>query len=194
MKQGKFLVIEGAHGTGKTTLALALKKNLERKGCSVSLSKEPFSKDMIKTIRKYSKGLEPHVLNHLVLADRFLHVKFLEKALNANDLVISVRYTPSSFVYQRISGIPLSIIETLNKHFMKFDKLVMLHSTYQKRIKRIKQRPKSFFMDKKNLTLEQRYYSAICKKMKNNRNALVIDSTQSKSKVLENVLRFLNLH
>ena len=194
---GTFLVIEGAHGTGKTTLSKALTEALKRRGYSVSCSIEPFSAEIAQLLEKHSKHFDPHVINHLVLADRFLHVQFLTKALNMHDFVISTRYTPSSFVYQRISGIQPRILKTFNKDFLKFDKMVMLNTTYQTRISRIKQRAKpassSFFMKEANLKLEQKYYSAMCRKMKNCHNILVIDSILPEPAVLEKVLQFLNV-
>lgn len=195
MKNGKFVVIEGGHGTGKTTLARNLKKRLEEKGFSTSLSKEPYSKEISKLISKFSEKLEPIPLHFLLLADRAIHVKFIKQQQKEKDFTFSVRYVPSSLVYQRISGINKKTILQHNAGFPKPEKMILLHCDIKIRRDRIRKdsdtRKKHYFLKNKKLQLEQKYYSELCKEMKKNKHEKIIDVSQPMSLVSSEAFKFL---
>lgn len=198
--KGLFLVIEGGHGTGKTTLARELKGILEHQGFSVSLSREPYSHEIISLIRKYSKinNFDPYVLQFLILADRAIHNEFIVNTLRKYDFVISVRHIPSNLVYQRISGISLNKIKTLNSRFLQPDFLIMLKINFSERCKRIqlksKVRRQHYFLTKEKLLLEQRYYSELCNLFKTKQSTCIIDTEKSKMKVANIAYDFIEKH
>ncbi len=183
--KGIFLVIEGAHGTGKTTLARELKSSLERQGFSVSMSREPYSLGIISIIRKYAKisHFNPYILQFLILADRAIHNEFIKSVLKKFDFVISVRYIQSNLVYQRISGIPLKEIRVMNSRFLQPDFLIILKTDLSQRYKRIPLkstvRRQHYFLTKEKLPLEQRYYSELCNSLKTKQSACIIDTEKS---------------
>lgn len=195
-----FLVIDGGHGTGKTTLATTLKRKLEAKGYSVSLSKEPFSREIIPLISKFSRvsQIDPYVLQYLILADRSLHNEFIRNNLKTHDFVISVRYISSNLVYQRISGIPIKKIIYLNSDFLQPDILIMLKSDLSRRDKRMRKdskvRQEHYFLLKSKLLLEQKYYSKLCDMLKRKRSVCIIDAEKSRTEVAIAAHNFIQKH
>lgn len=197
MKNSVFLVIEGSHGSGKTTLARSLRKRLEMEGYSVSQSKEPFSleiKHLIKTYSRVSK-MNPYVLQYLLLADRAVHNEFIKKEFENYDVVISVRYTLSNYVYQRISGIPIDEIKKLNSHFMNPDIWILLKSNFLKRSKRMRKeskiRQQHYFLIQENLLLEQKYYSELFNQLRSKPFVRIINSEKSKMEVANEAFNFI---
>ncbi len=115
---GRFLVFEGGHASGKTTLAKKLSLSLTERGKKVVLTKEPFNNDIRKFVEEISKEDDRVKGNlailYLLSADRYFHLDFIQEQLELNDFVISDRYVLSSLVYQQMHGIPLSKIEEAN--------------------------------------------------------------------------------
>jgi dTMP kinase len=95
---GKFVVIEGIDGSGKTTQAHIVAKKLP----GAVYTKEPTSGPIGKFIREGISGegsLPPVALQHLLSADRAVHEEEVKELLNEGKLVISDRYLWSSVAY-----------------------------------------------------------------------------------------------
>jgi len=124
--KGKFIVIEGIDGCGKTTQIDELSKwlpssGLLKKGSILISTREPVGRSLGKKIRglildnyEYNK---PSSLAELLLysADRAEHVsKIISPALNNNDWVISDRFSDSTLAYQGYGrNINLEIIKNI---------------------------------------------------------------------------------
>lgn len=110
MSQGKFIVIEGIDGTGKSTLSrrLKLKLELELGSQDVLVTHEPCSiiENTIRGLFKRSEGpLNPESMSVLFTADRLLHMDgTVIPALNQGAWVISDRHKLSTLVYQTAMG------------------------------------------------------------------------------------------
>lgn len=105
--KGKFIVIEGLDGTGKTTQAAILKERLNRSGISAMLSAEPTEGEIGKMIRRAISGQGSYsssVLAALFLADRIHHnlepENGIQSTLSKGLSMISDRYYYSSMAYQ----------------------------------------------------------------------------------------------
>lgn len=114
MQDGKFIVIEGVDGAGKTTQITKIKERLEGLGKKVFVTCEPTCKS--KTHRPTSVGsmigdvllgkceMTPTAFAALFLCDRILHNTDPEigirAALRRGEYVICDRYYYSSFAYQ----------------------------------------------------------------------------------------------
>lgn len=99
--QGKFIVIEGGEGTGKTTLARNLKARLDPE--QFIFTREPggtpFAEEMRKII--FAQNDDPFKELCLFFAARRDHVlKLVRPALEAGKHVISDRYVASTYAYQ----------------------------------------------------------------------------------------------
>ena len=109
--KGKFIVIEGIDGCGKTTQIEAISKWLPTSGLMKTNSKlvktrEPGGSQLGKKLRNIildnNQNNKPSSLAELLLysADRAEHVsKIISPALNNNDWVISDRFSDSTLAY-----------------------------------------------------------------------------------------------
>ena len=124
--KGKFIVIEGIDGCGKTTQIDALSKWLPNSGLIMNGSKlittrEPGGSLLGKKLRGLildnNENNKPSSLAELLLysADRAEHVaKIISPALNNNDWVISDRFSDSTLAYQGYGrNINLEIIKNI---------------------------------------------------------------------------------
>ncbi len=124
--KGKFIVIEGIDGCGKTTQIDELSKWLPSSGLINKYSKiittrEPGGSQLGKKLRGLildnNENNKPSSLAELLLysADRAEHVsKIISPALNNNDWVISDRFSDSTLAYQGYGrNINLEIIKNI---------------------------------------------------------------------------------
>ena len=124
--KGKFIVIEGIDGCGKTTQIEALTKwlpnsGLIEKGSKLITTREPGGSLLGKKLRGLlldnKENNKPSSLAELLLysADRAEHVsKIISPALNNNDWVISDRFSDSTLAYQGYGrNINLEIIKNI---------------------------------------------------------------------------------
>ena len=124
--KGKFIVIEGIDGCGKTTQIDELSKWLPNSGLIKNRSKliatrEPGGSLLGQKLRRLildnNKDNKPSSLSELLLysADRAEHVsKIISPALNKNDWVISDRFSDSTLAYQGYGrNINLEIIKKI---------------------------------------------------------------------------------
>ena len=124
--KGKFIVIEGIDGCGKTTQIDEIykwlpKSGLMEKNSKVVKTREPGGSLLGKKLRNLildnSKENKPSALAELLLysADRAEHIsKIISPALENNDWVISDRYADSTLAYQGYGrNINLEIIKKI---------------------------------------------------------------------------------
>jgi len=124
--KGKFIVIEGIDGCGKTTQIDELSKWLPKSGlikkdCNLITTREPGGSLLGKKLRGLildnNESNKPSSLAELLLysADRAEHVsKIISPALKKNDWVISDRFAASTLAYQGYGrNINLEIIKNI---------------------------------------------------------------------------------
>ncbi len=113
--KGIFITFEGGEGTGKTTVAKLVEEELISKGMKVFLTREPggtgleFS-EKIREIIMDNDNIDPITELLLFNASRREHlVKKIIPHLNKNEIVISDRFSDSTFIYQGVvKGVELS--------------------------------------------------------------------------------------
>ena len=124
--RGKFIVIEGIDGCGKTTQIDELSKwlpksGLIKKGSKLITTREPGGSQLGKKLRSLildnNENYKPSSLAELLLysADRAEHVsKIIAPALQNNDWVICDRFSASTLAYQGYGrNINLEIIKNI---------------------------------------------------------------------------------
>src|SRR5258708_7039750 len=118
-ERGKFISFEGGEGAGKSTQARMLRDQLQSRGRSVLLTREPGGSPGAEEIRKLLVEGEPErwaplAETLLFIAARADHVaRLIAPALAAGTWVISDRFADSTFVYQ---GIPRGLgVETVRR-------------------------------------------------------------------------------
>ena len=121
MNRGRFIVLEGADGTGTTTQADRLITSLERIGISTLRTAEPSDLTVGKLIRtRLGEGIESDLgwrsLALMFAADRLDHMaRQIEPALKAGQWVVCDRYVLSSLVYQSLH-MDTAWVQALNQY------------------------------------------------------------------------------
>lgn len=121
MKKGLFITFEGIDGCGKTTQIELLKEELEKKGYTVLLTREPGAKGLGEKFREillnYDREVSSNCESFLFLADRAQHVDTIIKpAINNGTIVLCDRHTDSTVAYQGYGReLDLEQIYQLNK-------------------------------------------------------------------------------
>lgn len=104
MQQGRYVVIEGTDGSGKSTIGVEVIKRLEAEGVKVWAAHEPGSTPIGEAIRSIVKdaSLERSPLTELLMftAARAELAELIKQKLEAGVWVISSRNYLSSVVYQ----------------------------------------------------------------------------------------------
>jgi dTMP kinase len=167
---GKFIVFEGAHASGKTTVAKQVVKALTSKGIRAIYTKEPFSNQLKPVIERFSRvgSKDSTALAFLIAADRSLHLARISQWVKEGKYVICDRYKLSSLVYQRIDGLDKRIVEQINNTFVDPDSTFLILTSLKQRRERLshaKRNPDHRFLSPPALAAEQRYYEeyAQCK-------------------------------
>lgn len=123
MPAGKYIVIEGGDGTGKTTQADLLQKHLESQGLNVIHLKEPGGSPIAEAIRMVIlDGTLPRTpMTNILLFTANRHELWHDKikpALDAGTWVISTRNYWSTLVYQGYGeGMSESVITAITATF-----------------------------------------------------------------------------
>ncbi len=119
MSKGFLITIEGPDGSGKSTQIELLKKYLETKGYTVTMSREPGGTPISEKIReiildKNNSEMVPMTEALLYAASRAQHVaEVIKPAIEKGNIVICDRFVDSSIAYQgygRKLGEPVTII------------------------------------------------------------------------------------
>ena len=161
--RGRFIVIEGADGTGTTTQTQALASVLRARGRSVHTTAEPSQGPIGQLIRTMLRDVaRPRVeraaeLALLFAADRLHHVACeVEPALARGHDVISDRYALSSWVYQALD-LPLVWVQALNTNARAPDVTILIDVPVREAAARMRARggPREMFDD-----VQQRVHEA----------------------------------
>lgn len=119
--RGKFIVLEGIDGSGKTTQVLNVVKTIFNlnKNNQVLLTREPTWRS--KEIRaKLDNGdVDPNWLTKAFVCDREMHIKNdIEPAILNNINVVCDRYYQSTLAYQGAQGVDLRYLRELHKDWL----------------------------------------------------------------------------
>ena len=109
MKKGKFIVIEGTDGSGKTTQTEALIRRLKKEGVSSESLRFPqYEKNLFGSlIRECLDGkhgdfisMDPKIASVLYAADRFETISKIKKWIDEGKVIIADRYASSNQIHQ----------------------------------------------------------------------------------------------
>jgi dTMP kinase len=117
IRRGKFIVIEGIDGAGKTELVKSLAQDLDFEGYDVVTTHEPSSilEPYIRNLFKRPQGPPPpDEMTVLFTADRLIHMaETIRPALERGSIVICDRHKLSTMVYQTANGASPSLVEAM---------------------------------------------------------------------------------
>jgi dTMP kinase len=107
--------MDGLGGAGKTTTIRHLHRYLIERGYAVHTTTEPSAAPLGEIARHNTDTYRGYALACLVAADRYHHLATdIRPAIAAGRIVLCDRYVASSYVLQRMDGVPLAFIAALN--------------------------------------------------------------------------------
>lgn len=190
-KKGVFICIEGLDGSGKTTHAYSLVKNLQKMGLDAIYTTEPSGGEFGRFIRAsvlQGRKRLPRVVEALLFAvDRVDHVeKEVKPALRKGKIVVSDRYVFSSLAYQGAAGLDLEWIEKINRLALPTDLAIYIDVAPEVVVKRIR-RKKSIM---ESLEIQRRVQEVYMKFLKN-KKLVSLDGDRKKREVEEIILKIV---
>jgi dTMP kinase len=149
MKKPRFIVLEGADGSGKSTHSRLLADYLNSRGISALVTAEPTKGQIGQKIRMVLKGSEhasAEELTQLFTEDRKEHVDMLIiPALDSGKTVICDRFYYSTIAYQSVQGVDEGWISELNSFVPEPDIVILLEIDPEEADTRISGREREVF-------------------------------------------------
>lgn len=203
MKRGKFIVLEGLDGSGKSTQLKIISKKLKAMGKRVYVTAEPTESQTGKYLRKIlSECIEKdmYLQSALFLADRLEHitdsVNGIENYLDKGYIVISDRYYFSSFAYQGTAS-DMGWVMDINlkcPQILKPDLCVFFDvnpDTCKSRIDKSRAKPELYEKDINKIREIRNNFFTVFDKLKDSHNIAIIDSNAPINDVSRKALKFI---
>ncbi|MBQ2614204.1 MAG: dTMP kinase [Clostridia bacterium] len=203
MKQGKFIVMEGLDGCGKSTQIQRLAETLRKRGEKVLITAEPTDFETgayLRRILSESQEKNMYLQAALFLADRLEHITHpefgIKRYLNEGYTVICDRYYYSSFAYQGtatdmdwVMDINLKCGEILTPDLCIF--LDVNPDTCKERIDRVREKPELY---EKNIDLMRQIrqnFLSVLEKLTPEQHIVIIDANRTLEDVEKEILQYV---
>lgn len=171
---GKFIVIEGLDGSGKSAQVDLVINFLKENGKDVVVTKEPTMESeagrRIKQALRKEITIEPLELQKLYVQDRKEHLENkVIPALSNGKFIVSSRYAFSTFAYGYSDGLDVDLLVKMNNSFLLPDLTLIINVSPDSCIKRIEGRgePIELFEQREKLTKVNEIYKKIPSIFKN---------------------------
>jgi len=188
---GKFIVVEGLDGSGKSSQVDLVVDLLKKSGKEVILTKEPTMDSeagrKIKQALRKEIVVEPMELQKLYVQDRKEHLENkVIPALKEGKFVVSSRYAFSTFAYGYSDGLNVDELVEMNEGFLLPDLTVIVDVDPESCVKRIEGRgePKELFEQKEKLTRVNEIYKRLPAMFD---NVVIINGERPISEVFEDI-------
>ena len=193
-----FIVFEGIEGTGKSYQINKLYKNLKKKNFNAIKTREPGGSSTAELIRnlifsKKSIKLDNLTDFYLMNAARNEHVKkTLLPAKKKNKIVISDRFTDSTYAYQVIGNKISKDINLINQKYilqgLKPDLTIVLKASFKAIYSRIRKRKNNNKFDMLKNDFYKKAQNAYLSLAKRNKNYLIFDSSNNTPELEKKIL------
>lgn len=203
MNRGKFIVIEGGDGSGKTTQIKLIQKSFKKTGIKTVYTREPGGTKLGEAIREillHNKKVKNSSLTEAFLfnASRATWVeKIVAPNLKAGKTVLTDRSYPSTYAYQGVAGdVPSEQIDQLNKIAMSGmipDLIIVIDLDYK--TARERQKNAGIISDKieaRAKSYQEKVYSGFRQFAKFHANATLVDGKQSPPLVHRDIIKKIN--
>lgn len=189
--RGVFVVLEGIDGSGKTTIANMILRELSEMGYKTLYTYEPTDSEIVNIVKtKFSDFRDPYIDALTFALDRLLHIKLkILPALEQGYIVVCDRYYYSSVAYQGALGAPVEWVLEVNKWVLKPDIAVYLDVDPLIALKR-KEKASSRFSEFEKLEIQYKVREVYLDLV--NRGLLVlVDASRNISEVYSDVRRLI---
>ena len=204
MNKGFMVVFDGSNGAGKTTVIKSVEKYLSSKGYDVLLTREPGGTPIGEKIREVildPKTPEMSFMTELMLfgAGRAQHIQEkLIPALSEGKIVISDRFDAATYSFQHFArGIDINTINKINDLALSGfspNMNIVLDLDPEEGLKRVQSRGEGLdrLEDEKAEFLARARNGYLKQAEQNPSKFEVIDASQSKEKVLQDVIQVID--
>lgn len=188
---GKFIVIEGLDGSGKSAQVDLVIDYLKNLGKEVIVTKEPtMDSDAGRKIKQALRGeikIDPLELQKLYVQDRKEHLENkVNPALQNGKFVVSSRYAFSTFAYGYSDGLNVDELIKMNEEFLLPDLTIIVDVNPELCVKRIESRgeEKELFEKIEKLTKVNEIYKKTPEMFE---NVFVVNGEKSIPEVFEEI-------
>ena len=208
-KKSLFIVFEGVEGCGKSYQSHKLKKNLEKKGINLLLTREPGGTRSAESIRRlilkdyFNKGktekFDKYTDTLLYLAARNEHIKNkIKPALKKKRVVICDRFIDSTLAYQ-VHGKKVNryFIDHIHKFILQGIKpniTFILKVSSQSSKLRLKKRKTKNRYDNFSQSFYTKAQKSFLKIARNKKNYFVLDSSLNNPDLEKKIFRIVCKH
>jgi len=198
-KRGKFIVLEGIDGCGKSSQLLNIAQYIINKSKynHVLVTREPYKIREIRGILRQDSNAysQAKKLAELFVQDRKEHVQeIILPALNKSVDVISDRYKYSTIVYQSVQGIPIEELIEMHKNMPVPDLIFIFDAPVEiaeKRMSKDNRQEHKFEANKEfQEKLRQRYLEM--SKIFPEEKIVIIDSTKTIEEIGKEIIKILD--
>ena len=186
--KGLFIVFEGIDGGGKSTQIQMLSDFFESRGYEVERHMEPTHATIGSLLWDYmrskSRSFDPETEALLFAADRIEHGKVIKESLEKGKVVISDRYKHSSLAYQGAAGADVGWMQSLNKHALVPNLVILLDIDPDRSLERVSDRAKTVFEEIEYLKKVRAEYLRYAEKGE----LVVVDASQGLEEVHKDIL------
>lgn len=199
-QKGKFIVIEGLDGSGKSTQINLINKSLNDMGYKTYITAEPTDFETGAYLRRIlSESLEKdmYLQSALFLADRLEHITHPEngilKYLNDGYTVICDRYYFSSFAYQGTAS-DINWVMDINlkcEKIIKPDLCIFLDvdpDTCKHRIDTVREKPELYEKDIDNMRRIRNNFLTVLDELSDTHNIVKINANSSVEDILNRAM------
>lgn len=201
-KSGRFIVVEGLEGAGKTTAIETIKQQLETVAAKIVVTREPGGTRLGERLRTLVKEdldgdvLDPRTELLLMYAARVQLVEqVIRPALLRGEWVIADRFELSTYAYQGGGrGIDNAVIDRLSDiclNGFKPDLIIYLDISPEKGLERAKQRGAFDRIEQESLAFFNRVHRAYLDKIDSMDNVSRVNANQNIELVQASVLKQL---
>lgn len=193
---GKFIVIEGLDGSGKSAQVDLVIDYLKNQGKDIVVTKEPTTDSeagrKIKQALRKEIIVEPLELQGLYVQDRKEHLENkVIPALKEGKFVVSSRYAFSTFAYGYSDGLDVDLLIKMNDNFLLPDLTIIVDVSPESCVKRIESRgeEKELFEQKEKLTKVNEIYKKTPQMFE---NVAMVNGENPIPQVFEEIKKIIN--
>lgn len=203
MEKGKFIVIEGLDGSGKSTQIQRLADYYQGIGKKVYVTAEPTDYETGSYLRRIlaeSQEKNMYLQATLFLADRLEHITHpefgIQKYLNDGYIVICDRYYYSSFAYQG-TATDMDWVMKINldcPEILKPDLCIFLDvnpDTCKERIDKVREKPELY---EKNIALMRKIrnnFLNVLQRLQPEQNIVILDANKELEEIEKEILQYV---
>lgn len=200
--KGKFIVVEGLEGAGKTTAIQTIRDYLDAKIQALVITREPGGTRVGEVVRALIKEeVQGEILDGrtellLLYAARVQHVtQVIKPALREGDWVLSDRFELSTIAYQGGGrGIDSALIAQISEICLQgftADITFFLDIKPEEGLHRVQQRGKSDRIESESLAFFHKVYQSYHDAIAKMQNVIIIDASQPLLSVQQSIITHL---